>query len=142
VSYVDASRFVSGPLGFMNADHAEEVHLLERLGEALVAHRSGKGGADAVVERLALLAVRTREHFLREEAAMRQGRYPGYEVHRAEHDRVLAEMDVEVRRFRQRGDVERLWQYLFTTVPAWFQAHTSTLDADAARFLAARPATV
>jgi hemerythrin len=139
VPYVDASQLPELPLAFMNADHAEEVRLLEDLGVVLAAHRQG-GAAQPVLERLALLAVHTREHFLREEQAMREAGFPGYPIHKAEHDRVLAEMDGEAHRFRAGGDPARLWSYLFEVVPGWFVQHIRTLDAVTAHFVSARAA--
>lgn len=132
----DPDQIPELPLPFMNADHAEEVRLLEELGTALDAHRSGHGSLDPVLERLALLAVHTREHFLREEQAMRESRFPAYLVHKAEHDRLLAELDREARRFREGGDPARLWSYLFETVPAWFVHHIRTMDQVTATFIA------
>ncbi len=131
--YVDASQVPELPLAFMNADHADEVRLLESLGEALAGYRRGQGTLGEVIERLSLLAVHTREHFLREEQAMRETGFPAYPIHKAEHDRVLGEMDVEARRFREGGDPGRLWSYLFETVPAWFVHHIRTMDAVTAR---------
>ncbi|BDG03085.1 hemerythrin family protein [Anaeromyxobacter oryzae] len=137
--YIDPSQIPELPLAFMNSDHAEEVRLLEDLGVALDAHRKG-GAAQPVLERLALLAVHTREHFLREEQVMRETAFPAYPIHKAEHDRVLAEMDQEARRFREGGDPARLWSYLFEVVPAWFVQHIRTMDHMTARFVAARAA--
>ncbi len=137
MGYIDASQVVQVPLPFMNADHAEEVRLLERLGEALAAHRLD-GDLAPVLERLALLAVHTREHFLREEQVMREARFPAYPAHKAEHDRVLAGMDEEARRFRESGDGARLSRYLFEAVPAWFVEHIRTMDLVTAAFVASR----
>ncbi len=120
----------------MNADHAEEGRLLDRLREALTSPAAGRGDLGPVLERVALLAVHTREHFLPEEQAMREARYPGYAAHKAEHDRVLAEMDREARRFRETGDAERLRRYLFEDVPGWFAEHVRTLDLITAGFVA------
>ena len=111
------------PVAFMNADHAAESRLLGDLSAALEAHGRGEVTLGAVLERPALLAVRTRESFVREEAAMREARFPGVAAHQAEHDRALAEMDAEARRFRERGDTGRLSTYLFETVPAWYREH-------------------
>ncbi len=134
MAYVDRSRFLELPVDFMNADHEQEFRLLEQVGEALDA-QDGGGGDALVIERLALLAVHSREHFLREELAMRMARFTGAEAHRAEHDRALAEMDEEVRRFRETGDRERLRRYLLDAVPSWFETHIATTDLVAARFL-------
>ncbi|GAO03918.1 bacteriohemerythrin [Anaeromyxobacter sp. PSR-1] len=137
--FVDPSQIPELPLPFMNEDHAEEIRLLEALGEALEAHRARRGSLDAVLERLSLLAVHTREHFLREEQVMRETGFPAYPQHKGEHDRVLAEMDGEARAFREGGDPVRLRGYLFETVPAWFVQHIRTMDAMTARFVASRP---
>ncbi len=139
MGFIDASQVPELPLAFMNADHAQEVQLLEDLGEALTAHRADASNLATVLERLSLLAVHTREHFLREEQAMRETGFPAYPVHKAEHDRVLAEMDVEARRFREGGDPERLWVYLFRTVPAWFVHHIRTMDRITAQFVSTHP---
>lgn len=135
---IDPDQIPELPLAFMNADHAEEVRLLEELGEALDQHRGGQGSLEPVLERLALLAVHTREHFLREEQVMREAGFPAYPVHKADHDRVLSEMDREARRFREGGDPARLWSYLFEVVPAWFVHHIRTMDAMTARFVTSK----
>jgi hemerythrin len=134
--YVDPSLLPDLPIAFMNSDHAEEFRLLEELGQALEAHGHGSGSIAGILERLAILAVRTREHFLHEESVMRESGFPAYLVHKAEHDRVLAEMDAEAQAFRKGGDVVRLNRYLLDVVPRWFVAHTTTMDVVTAQFVA------
>lgn len=129
------------PVAFMNDDHREELVRVNDLAEALAAHARGGGGPDTlepVLARLALLAVQMREHFLREETAMRVSRFAGYPAHKGEHDRVLAEMDREARLFRTQGDTDRLRRYLFETLPAWYRAHLRSMDTAAAAHVAAR----
>lgn len=134
---IEPSEVPELPVPFMNEDHRREIALVNDLEEALAAHaRGGDRTLDAVLEKLALLAVHTREHFLREETAMREARFPAYPVHKAEHDRVLAEMDREARRFREHGDADRLSRYLFETMPAWFRGHVRTMDVVTADFVA------
>jgi hemerythrin len=133
---IDPAQVLQLPVAFMNADHAHEVKLVNDLEEALAAHGRGTGSLAAVVERLAVLAVHTRQHFLREETLMREAAFPAYPVHKAEHDRVLAEMDAEARVFRERGDGARLSRYLFEVLPAWFLNHIRTMDAMTAGFAA------
>jgi hemerythrin len=130
---IDPSQVPFFPVGFMNADHAVELRMLNELEEALAAHRRGQGGVDAILEKLSVFAVSAREHFLREESLMREARYPAYAAHKAEHDRFLADMNEEARAFRQRGDGERLARYLFRTLPDWFVTHVRTMDLAAAR---------
>lgn len=126
------------PIAFMNADHAEEVRLLADLDAALAAHERGEGLLATVLERLSLLAIHTRGHFLREESLMREVGFPAYAAHKAEHDRALAQMDAEARIFRDGGDAARLARYLFEALPAWFLDHIGTMDLVTARFAAAR----
>jgi hemerythrin len=140
MTYVDPHLLPDLPLPFMNRDHAEEFRLLEGLGAALEAHGHGNGTAGEILERLAILAVRTREHFLHEESVMREAGFPAYLAHKAEHDRVLAEMDVEANAYRRNGDVGRLRRYLIDVVPRWFVSHTTSMDVVTARFVAARAA--
>jgi hemerythrin len=129
------------PVPFMNEDHHRELTLVNDIEDALAAHgRGDAGGFEDVLAKLALLAVHTREHFLREETAMRETRFPAYPVHKAEHDRVLAHMDLEARLFREHGDADRLSRYLFESLPAWFRGHVRTMDVVTAEFIAARRA--
>ena len=125
------------PVAFMNEDHLREVSLVNDLEEALADHARGTGGVAAVLETMSLLAVHTRDHFLREESMMREAHFPAYAAHQAEHDRVLAQMDAEARAFRERGDAIRLSRYVSTTLPEWFRAHVRTMDVVTARFVAA-----
>ncbi|HEY6100374.1 MAG TPA: hemerythrin family protein [Anaeromyxobacter sp.] len=136
---IDPTQVPHLPVPFMNADHALEARMLNELEAALSAHRRGQGTLDAVLEKLSVFAVHTRGHFLREETLMRETRFPAYPVHKAEHDRVLAEMDAEARVFRERGDGERLARYLFETLPAWFVNHTRSMDLVTARSTGSGP---
>ncbi len=133
---IDTERLPQLPMAFMNADHAREARLVNAVEEALAASRGGGGTIGAVLEQLSLLAVHAREDFLREETAMREARFPGYLAHKAEHDRVLADMDAEARAFRDGGDADRLARYLAEVLPAWFVNHIRTVDAVAASYLA------
>ncbi len=133
---IDVERLPQLPVAFMNADHLREARLVNAVEAALDAHRRGEGTLAAVVEQLSLLAVHTREHFTREETAMREAGFPAYPAHKAAHDRVLADMDAEARAFRDGGDGERLSRYLAEALPAWFANHVRTMDTVTAAFLA------
>jgi hemerythrin len=139
MSRIEPNELPPLPLPFMNDDHLREIGLVNDVAEALRARGRGDGKAlDPVVAKLALLAVAMREHFLREEAAMRVSGYPGTAAHKAEHDRALTEMDREARLFRQAGDAERLARYLFEVLPTWYRAHVRSMDAAAAQHVARR----
>lgn len=141
MSRIDPAELPELPVAFMNADHQREIGLVNDLADALARHAGGDAATlEPVLGRLATLAVQTRQHFLREEAALRVARFPGWLAHRAEHDRILEEMDREARWFRAHGDVERLSRYLFEALPARYRTHATAMDLQAARHLAEREA--
>jgi hemerythrin len=136
MTIVDPERIPQVSLAFMNEDHAEEARLLNRLAEAVAAHRAGQGSAAAVLERFSALDHHTRAHFAREEAAMQRAHFPPLPVHKGEHELVLTEMAEEGRRFRDSGDADRLWAYVSQAVPSWFLGHIQSMDLVTARFVA------
>jgi len=137
MALVDLDRIPQVALPFINQDHRVEGDLLNRLHEALVAHRAG-GPAAPVLQAFEMLLAHTREHFGREEEAMRRAAFPPYPVHKEEHDRVLEEMEEEGRAFGEKGDAARLGRYVAEAVPAWFVAHIQSMDAVTAQFVAMR----
>jgi hemerythrin len=118
-------------LGFMNDDHREELALMEGAAAALVA-----GDRDALAAGLEALAEHTREHFEREEEVMRAVRFTAYAAHKAEHDRVLADLAGEATAWLEAGDAARLLGYLDAVVAGWFPTHMATMDTITARFAA------
>jgi hemerythrin len=126
------------PLDFINADHREEARLLNDLDEALAEHRAGRAGPESVVAAFEKLYQHTVEHFGREEAAMQRVGFPPYPVHRAEHERVLAELRGEGQAFAEGQDAARLTAYVTQAVPAWFTNHILTMDQITATFVKMR----
>ena len=137
MALVDLDRIPQVALPFINQDHRVEADLLNRLHAALGAHRAG-GPAAPVLEAFEKLLAHTREHFGREEEAMRRAGFPPYPVHKEEHDRVLEEMEEEGRAFGEKGDRERLWRYVSEAVPSWFVSHIQSMDAITAQFVSMR----
>lgn len=139
MAILDVHRIPQVSVSFMNDDHGEEARLLNLLGEAVAALRVAAGSPHAVLERFAALDAHTRDHFGREEDVMQRTHFPPFPLHKAEHDLVLAEMAEERRRFRERGDSDRLWAYVSQAVPSWFVGHIQTMDLVTARFVAHQP---
>ncbi len=135
---VDLDAIPQVPLDFVNADHREEGRLLNGVADALDALDAGRGDARAVRESLAALRAHTAAHFGREEDAMRRTGFPAFPVHHAEHVRVLAELDDEIRRFDETGDAARTRAWVLGDVPQWFRDHIETMDLVTARFVASR----
>jgi hemerythrin len=138
---VDLDAIPQVALDFINADHREEGRLLNHLAEALDALEAGRGAPAAVTAHLKALRDHTAAHFGREDDAMRRTGFPAFPVHHAEHVRVLAELDDEVRRFVETGDAARLRAWVLGDVPAWFVNHIETMDLVTAQFVLNRTKT-
>ena len=73
------------------------------------------------------LLAHTRDHFAAEERLMEQCRFPAIGEHRAEHARVLGEME----RFGAQvasGRTKLARAYLVEQLPQWFDLHAATMD--------------
>jgi hemerythrin len=138
MSIVDLEQIPQVSLPFMNDDHRQEGRLLNELAEAVKGHRAGKVAVETVLHRLEALFEHTQEHFAREEEAMRKTGFPPYPMHKAEHDRLLEEMESEETHFRETGDTARLWGYVSASVPEWFVSHIRSMDHVTAGFIAER----
>jgi hemerythrin len=138
MALVDLDAIPQVPLDFVNADHREEGRLLNAVADAVDALEAGRGDAAAVLAGLAVLRDHTAAHFGREDDAMRRTGFPAFPVHHAEHVRVLAGLDDEIRRFAATGDAARLRAWVLGDVPEWFRNHIETMDLVTALFVASR----
>lgn len=120
----------------MNAVHDEEVDLLIEVLNRLDAVADGKLPAEALDAPLASLLAHMRKHFAGEEDRMVQAGFPSYAVHKAAHDRALAEAHFIYDAWLTGRDEAALYTYLRRTFPAWMIQHVSTMDAATAQFLA------
>ncbi len=118
-------------LAFMNRDHAEFVELRETL-LVMLAHQGNPAEADALLDRL---LEHTRRHFAEEERLMQETRFPPYPMHKGEHDRVLADMESHVARWKQERDITALSDWLEVGLVDWFVGHVSTMDFVTARYI-------
>jgi hemerythrin len=137
---LDVRHLPAVALSFMNDDHHLEACLLNDLAEAMTEHVAGRVAAADVLELLDTLLDHTREHFAREEIAMEEAGFPPYVIHKAEHDRALAELAAEGRDFAHGGDAKRFLAYVSRAVPAWLLHHIQTMDLVSSRFVASRVA--
>jgi hemerythrin len=134
---VDPDQLPRVALAFQNDDHDHEAFLLNALADAIERHRAG-GPREELLPRLDALVAHTREHFEREDEAMRRTGFPAYPVHHGEHQRVLGELEAELQAFRDRGDVDRLWAYVSQALPGWFVHHIRSMDAVTGQFVVAQ----
>lgn len=85
MSYFTWSEDLSVGSKFIDEDHRKLFDLAHRLHVAMSEGR----GKDVMSKVLSNLIIYTREHFKREEDHMVKINYPGYAVHKAEHESLL-----------------------------------------------------
>ena len=116
----------------MNLVHAEEVELLNRI-EALL----DTGASEEVLsEALETLFEHTRAHFANEERLMRESGFPAYDMHKAEHDRVLNAFQLLMMDWRTQKDNGLIRDYVCAETPQWLHQHIATMDTVTAQFIA------
>ncbi len=102
----------------IDAAHHEFIDLLNALPDA----------SDAEFPRLfAQLAAHSRKHFAEEERMMERSSFPVTAVHKAEHTRVLAEME-QMQQQMKRGEIAAARAYVTDQLSAWFILHRNTMD--------------
>lgn len=116
----------------MNVVHAEEIEQLNHIETMLDTESSEAELADA----LEALFKHTRDHFANEERLMREVGFPPYEMHKAEHDRVLNEFQLMMLDWRTKKDNTILRDYICTETPQWLHQHIASMDTMTANFIA------
>lgn len=105
----------------MDDDHAQIETLLARTGET---------GPDRLPDLLAAVRAELADHFQREEALLREKRFPGLFCHVAQHRMILADMDREAR-----TPAVSLPRLLDVVIRQLVHSHIATMDGMAASFL-------
>lgn len=93
--------------------------------ELCLAASNAKGSEFA--EKFQALFAHTSRHFADEETRMQASGYPAFGEHRANHQRILGDME----RFWQRaaaGRAQMARAWLNDSLPAWFDLHAKTMD--------------
>lgn len=132
---IDALPLVD--MEFMNEVHQEEAHCINALFEALLAYENDSTEKNAL-QVDALLEdwyTHTLSHFEGEEVKMRESGFPPYAMHKAEHDRVVAEIKSLLEAWRETREPKPLKIYLIEVLPRWLVTHIETMDTMTARFL-------
>lgn len=106
----------------IDEQHKELVAILNRLFIAV----SKLEGDKAIAETLDSLAKYTEKHFSLEENLMQQADYPDFEAHKAEHKRLLAQLDQF--RNKQQLDQEHLHFEMLKFLKAWLKDHILRVD--------------
>jgi hemerythrin len=113
------------PVAFMNEDHR---HAADQLATMLAVLPSYGHSREPLVQACRAFLEHNREHFAREEAAMRESGFPPYVVHKSEHDRTLAWLAELVAGIEAGLDTETVRNAIERDIPTWLIQHIQTMD--------------
>jgi hemerythrin len=119
----------------INTVHIEEVELLNKLYTLLDANEKEE---KKILLTLNELLLHVREHFANEERLMKESYYPSLSMHKAEHGKIINEMQMQIILFRNRKDYELLREYFEEEIPTWLNQHIKSMDIILAEFLTQR----
>lgn len=123
-------------VAFMNEDHAHAARQWETMLNALEDYPANRDGLLTASEDFLR---HSREHFQREEEAMRASGFPPYVVHKQEHDRVLAWLETLVADIRAGMDPAELRVTIQRDVADWLARHVQTMDNVTALWIDSHP---
>lgn len=123
-------------MDFMNATHYEDVAIINKLYDALLAYEKEQNEENAkrVNDIYTEWFEHTIGHFQAEEVMMREKNFPPYPMHKGEHDRALHEMDEVFRHWNKTRDPLALKNYLTRSLAPWLLHHIQTMDTVTASF--------
>jgi hemerythrin len=119
----------------IDAQHRELYGRAERLIEAL-----RRGSRSEVEPLVSYLGDYVLEHFEAEESLMREGGFPGYAAHRAEHERFKNQFAAMAADFGDKGPSLLVALTLHNWISGWLATHLAGPDAELARWIRARAA--
>ena len=106
----------------IDSQHETLIDLINRLHEAML-QEAGEAALDGI---LSQLLAHTRYHFSYEEQLMSEYRYPEYEAHKSEHNRLIQQLVDLVGRFQ---DGELLLSFaVVLELKGWSTAHIEKSD--------------
>lgn len=115
--------------------HEEEITLLNEIDGLADLYTADPSKKVLLEEKLEAYFLHVLEHFRKEELLMEQYGFPAYPIHKAEHDRVLSELNSVVLQWKEEGELSLVVNYLRKT-PEWIINHIATMDTVTANFLA------
>jgi hemerythrin len=110
--------------------HQELFRQIEQLLEGIL-----KGDRTEVGAMLGFLSSYVIVHFGAEEELMRTRGYPGYSLHKAEHDRFLADFTLMNEEYRTTGITNRLVARVNRQVSDWLRDHIYLTDTALGRWI-------
>ena len=119
----------------MNQIHRTEIDILNKLYKAIEAYEEGKASAEVIDVLFDEFVKDVKEHFSFEQQLMEKYNFFAYPMHRAEHDRVLYELQSLEKVWKEERDIEALKNYLEKNFVPWIINHVQTMDTVTAQFL-------
>ncbi len=120
----------------IDAQHQELFRRVARLVEAM----SGGGDRTVVSRMFDFLGTYAMDHFAVEERLMVESRFPGYNVHKAAHERFIRDYE-ELRKLHdETGANAAVAIKAHTWLSEWLRNHIGRTDVMLARHLAGKPA--
>ena len=118
--------------------HKNWLNRFNNLAQAIEAReRQGQ-----LVKTLDFLVDYTKLHFDTEEKHMTANNYPGYDEHKAKHDKLKTTLDNLVDDFQDEGATQMLADYLSTFLGNWLVTHIKEVDIQFGKFLSEKGITI
>ncbi|GIU01513.1 bacteriohemerythrin [Sulfurovum sp. TSL6] len=118
----------------MQHTHEEEISMLNEIDALATIYENDKTKHATLEAKLEAYIQHVKEHFANEERLMRLYAFPPYQMHKAEHDRVLHELNHFTIRWKQHGELDAIIAYLRQSVD-WIINHIHTMDNMTAMFI-------
>jgi hemerythrin len=118
----------------MQHTHEEEISMPNEIDALAMMYEHDKTKQDVLENRLDAYIAHVKAHFANEERLMRLYAFPPYQMHKAEHDRVLHELNSTMIRWKQHGEIDAIITYLRQSVD-WIINHINTMDNITAMFI-------
>jgi len=112
----------------------EEISMLNPIDELAYIYENDTTKYEVLKEKLEAYIEHVKDHFANEERLMRLYDFPPYQIHKAEHDRVLHELNGVLIRWKQHGEIDAIIAYLRQSVD-WIINHINTMDNMTAMFI-------
>ena len=118
----------------MQDTHEDEIAILNDIERLATKYQMKMIPIEALEEKLDEYLVHVKKHFSSEEELMQKYAYPDYEMHKMAHDMFLADLKYAVNQWKNRGDIEKMINFIRKT-PEWLIMHINGLDTDTASYL-------
>lgn len=119
----------------MNDVHQNEVNIVNKLYEDIVNYESGHSDLEKVKDSFAHFLNDVISHFTFENELMKEYNFFAYNMHRAEHDRVISELKYLEKILNEKGDVKAVKDYLICNFKPWLISHVQSMDTVTAMYI-------